>query len=545
MQPTPSIQPPPQPESQLELELTLSPPPQETLEARRARRKAIEAKYAAQAKLDVANLDTSSTEPVSAADTPPISSIAQSSRASLTASPEPEAELGLFELEKGQNEEEVQLEAQAHHVNAGQLNAADYDPELDRRTSEKTLLNGGAKIGEEDEIELIEEEEEEEEDVDDMFAIATTEKKTKKVKKVKKVAKPAAPALVSTALDNTVDKDGYYNIILGEQIDEGRYQVFSLVGGGTYARVVKARVLQGDAADIGKEVAIKIIRIQELMYRSGLKEVQTLNRLRETDPENRKHIIRLERTFEHRGHLCLVFESMSMNLRDVIKRYGKDVGLNIRAVRAYAQQLFTALNHLKKCNIIHADIKPDNIVVNEAKSILKICDLGSAKEAPIPATEIAPSLVSRYYRAPEIMLGVPFDGAIDMWAAGCTLYELYTGKILFNGRNNNDMLRLIMLLKGRFNAKIRSKARFWDTYFNEAGFLKVVDSAGAEKAVHIDADTKNDVRSRIMPPASERLKSEELRLLTSFVDLLDKCFTLDPARRLTPHQALSHPFIRP
>lgn len=68
---------------------------------------------------------------------------------------------------------------------------------------------------------------------------------------------------------------------------------------------------------------------------------------------------------------------------------------------------------------------------------------------------------------------------------------------------------------------------------------------GAEKAVHIDADTKNDVRSRIMPPASERLKSEELRLLTSFVDLLDKCFTLDPARRLTPHQALSHPFIRP
>lgn len=103
----------------------------------------------------------------------------------------------------------------------------------------------------------------------------------------------------------------------------------------------------------------------------------------QADPDDKKHIIRLERTFEHRGHLCMVFESLrsvfsvtfgsstcsyvfscSMNLREVVKRFGKDVGLNIAAVRAYTYQLFLALSLLKKCNIMHADIKPDNILVS-------------------------------------------------------------------------------------------------------------------------------------------------------------------------------------
>jgi serine/threonine-protein kinase PRP4 len=116
-----------------------------------------------------------------------------------------------------------------------------------------------------------------------------------------------------------------------------------------------------------------------------------------------------------------MFLTYSMNLRDVVKRFGKDVGLNIRAVRAYAQQLFLALSLLRKCNIMHADIKPDNILVrllylcalvlssnsdlistqvNEQKTQLKLCDLGSASDAS--ENEITPYLVSRFYRAPEI-----------------------------------------------------------------------------------------------------------------------------------------------
>lgn len=98
--------------------------------------------------------------------------------------------------------------------------------------------------------------------------------------------------------------------------------------------------------------------------------------------------------------MLLTFDFISMNLRDVLKKYGKDVGLSIKAVRIYAQQLFLSLTLLKKCNIVHADIKPDNVLVTESKSMLKLCDLGSASD--VSDNEITPYLVSRFYRAPEI-----------------------------------------------------------------------------------------------------------------------------------------------
>lgn len=105
-----------------------------------------------------------------------------------------------------------------------------------------------------------------------------------------------------------------------------------------------------------------------------------------------------------------------MNLRELLKKYGNKVGLHMKAVRKYARQLLLALRLLKKCSIVHADIKPDNILVSffllsrfvvesyyqvdESKSTLKLCDFGSS--GAIFEQEIAPYLVSRFYRAPEI-----------------------------------------------------------------------------------------------------------------------------------------------
>ncbi|KAK0210088.1 kinase-like domain-containing protein [Desarmillaria ectypa] len=451
-----------------------------------------------------------------------------------------------FELAKDDEAESSQRKTQAENSTldgAVQVSAGDYDPSLDRREDEQKRVFGPTQ-SEPEVMEVEEEEEEEEEEVDDMFAVATAEKKPKKVK-VKKM-NPTAPALITTTLDSAADSEGYYSVILAEQLDGGRYQVFSSLGKGMFANVVRARVLQGDGDAVGREVAIKIVRCQESMYKAGLKEVQILNKLMQADPDDKKHIVRLERTFEHRGHLCLVFESLSMNLREVVKRFGKDVGLNIRAVRAYAHQLFLALTLLKKVGVMHADIKPDNILVNEAKTVLKLCDLGSASDAS--ENEITPYLVSRFYRAPEIILGVPYDPALDIWSIGCTLYELYTGKILFPGRTNNQMLLLMMELKGRFNSKMIKKAKFGDVYFDDMGGFESIErdrvlGTDVLRKVHISKPTR-DLRTRLMPPASVKMKDDESKLLLSFIDLLDKCLVLDPSRRITPREALAHPFIR-
>lgn len=98
-----------------------------------------------------------------------------------------------------------------------------------------------------------------------------------------------------------------------------------------------------------------------------------------------------------------------MNLRDLVKRHGHGRGLGIPAVGLYATQLLFALRFLKNQALLHADIKPDNILVNTRRTKVKLCDFGNAFE-PHTAEAGVPYLASRFYRAPEVMLGGEYGG---------------------------------------------------------------------------------------------------------------------------------------
>jgi serine/threonine-protein kinase PRP4 len=252
--------------------------------------------------------------------------------------------------------------------------AADYDPTLDMREDERrdemrhgnVGLHGEPRPAPEDEVKApVPEKKEDEggkkdEDDDDfdMFADDFADK----------FAAPA-PAQPDTTQDVRApqgggggilegdDKEGYYKIRPGELLD-GRYQVSTTLGRGMFSGVARA-------VDITtkKDVAIKIMRNNDALRKGGFTEINILEKLNATDPDDKKHIVRFERSFEYKAHLCMVFENLSMNLREVLKKFGNNVGINLNATRAYAYQIFLALGHMRKCSIVHADLKPDNILV--------------------------------------------------------------------------------------------------------------------------------------------------------------------------------------
>uniref|UniRef100_M4B7S9 non-specific serine/threonine protein kinase n=1 Tax=Hyaloperonospora arabidopsidis (strain Emoy2) TaxID=559515 RepID=M4B7S9_HYAAE len=353
---------------------------------------------------------------------------------------------------------------------------------------------------------------------------------------------------------NCDDADGYYSTTIGEVLD-GKYRVLGAVGKGVFSTVLRCQCitpLQAANCEALSVVAIKIIRNNDVMRDAAQTELKLLKQLGKRDPRDKKHCIRLLDSFSHRNHVAMVFEPMQMNVREAMKKFGGKGGISIQAVRVFSKHLLIALNHLESCGVIHADIKPDNILLNEKQTTVKLCDFGSAFRSDEGKQDPTPYLVSRFYRAPEIVLGLAYNKAVDMWSIGCCLYEMFTGKVVFPGSTNNEMLKLFMELKGKISNKLIKKHRqaYVDQLLMEPHFTEDLkfcsresDQVTGKPILRLMGTfkTKVDLASSLLAAKSA---SDDRKLVLELRDLLDRMFTLDPSRRISVKDALVHPFVK-
>ena len=314
------------------------------------------------------------------------------------------------------------------------------------------------------------------------------------------------------------DERGDYKIVVNDHIAY-RYEVLGTVGKGSFGQVMKCY-------DNKKKemVALKIIRNKKRFHHQALVEVKVLKNLKEKDPNGSSNIIHLKDYFYFRNHLCITFGLMSVNLYEFIKNNNFQ-GVSLGLIRRFAIQILASLRFMRKLKIIHCDLKPENILLKQSnKSGIKVIDLGSSCYVD---ERVYTYIQSRFYRSPEVILGLPYGTPIDMWSFGCILAELYTGYPIFPGENEQEQLLCIMEIQGQPPAKMVESSNRSKLFFDQSGNPRIVPNSRGRKR---NPGTKT---------ISSALKCQDRQ----FVEFLEGCLRWDPKSRFTPSQALKHPWI--
>ncbi|KAB5590774.1 Mitogen activated protein kinase [Ceratobasidium theobromae] len=296
------------------------------------------------------------------------------------------------------------------------------------------------------------------------------------------------------------------------------YQVIDVIGEGAYGVVVSAVHVPSQ-----RKVAIKkITPFDHSMF--CLRTLREIKLLRHFQHENIISILDLLRpaSFEDFKEVYLVQELMETDMHRVIRTQD----LTDDHCQYFIYQTLRALKALHSANVLHRDLKPSNLLLN-ANCDLKLCDFGLARSALPPPSSAANDastfmteyVATRWYRAPEVMLTFKeYTRAIDIWSVGCVLAEMLSGKPLFPGRDYHHQLSLILEVLGTPSL---------DDFY-------AINSARSREYIRALPFRKKKNFAQLFPNANPLA-----------VDLLEKCLTFNPKRRIDVDQALAHAYLEP
>jgi dual specificity tyrosine-phosphorylation-regulated kinase 2/3/4 len=255
--------------------------------------------------------------------------------------------------------------------------------------------------------------------------------------------------------------------------------------------------------------------------------VRILEHLRACDPGDEGNFVHMHERFTFRSHVCIAFELLSMSLYDFAKANNYQ-GMQLGLIRHFAQQLLVSLRVMRANRVLHCDLKPENILLRAPnKPGIRLIDFGSSLLEDEHTPSSLPSYIqSRYYRAPEVILGLAYDGGIDMWSLACVLAELFLGRPLFQGQTEMEQLACIMEALGLPPRNLLEQASRRTHFF---------DSSGAPRP---------EANSRVKRKPGSRTLATALRCPDAgFVAFLQGCLRWDPRERLSPDAALAHSWI--
>jgi dual specificity tyrosine-phosphorylation-regulated kinase 2/3/4 len=205
------------------------------------------------------------------------------------------------------------------------------------------------------------------------------------------------------------DENGSYKPVQHDHILY-RFEVLKILGKGSFGQVLKCYDHK-----LGTHIALKIVRNEKRFHRQAQEEIRILEHLRKQDKENTMNVIHMYESFSFRNHICITFELLSMNLYELIKK-NKFAGFSLQLVRMFTHSILQCLDSLNKNKIIHCDLKPENILLKQqGRSGIKVIDYGSSC---YEHQRIYTYIQSRFYRAPEVILGAKYGMPIDMWSLG-------------------------------------------------------------------------------------------------------------------------------
>eukprot|EP00929_Paragymnodinium_shiwhaense_P014169 TRINITY_DN122051_c0_g1_i1.p1 TRINITY_DN122051_c0_g1~~TRINITY_DN122051_c0_g1_i1.p1 ORF type:complete len:350 (-),score=70.64 TRINITY_DN122051_c0_g1_i1:102-1151(-) len=285
------------------------------------------------------------------------------------------------------------------------------------------------------------------------------------------------------------------------------YSQQRVLGRGSFGVVYQAQVLE-----TGEIVAIKCCRLQDKD-----REIQVLNELK-----GHPNIIGLkgafmsdENTAEPRINVVLEFSADT--LHRVIKHYNK-IGkkMDFYFVKLYSYQMMRSLLWMHAHGIVHCDVKPQNLLLDGRSQTVKLCDFGTAKRLVSDDQSLIAYVCSRYYRAPELILGTTgYTNSIDVWSAGCVVAEMILGQPIFTGKDGIHQLCEIMHVLG---TPTPQEVKAMNPDYSSFEFTPKLERLDWE---------------RVCQPARSHQGAN---------DVLSSLLKYDPVARITPLQCLLHSF---